>query len=254
MVGDVFPYLSFVEFKVVEALSIDANYTALADKCRGVHLVDDVENLTRLAFLRQHKQHLDVASRIEPLRVEHGDSTVGFLIDAAGYLLVMARDDEELYRTAPGVHHLVDAESGDAEHHIAINHFFQIMKHEVGRGYDEDVAKQNHTAQGDVAVFVHDGRDNIGASCASVERQAQAHATSTENGTDDARHKRLVLKQVHLVAQVGEKRQKQCEYADGINRLEAKAETQNPERCQQQEGVDAKVTYRHRHPQAPIQE
>ena len=34
-----------VELEVVEALTIDANHTALADKGGGVHLIDDVENL-----------------------------------------------------------------------------------------------------------------------------------------------------------------------------------------------------------------
>ena len=86
-----------VELKVVEALTIDTNHATLADEGVGIHLVDDVENLTRLAFFRQHKQHLDVVAGIETLGVEHGHSTVGLLIDAAGYLLIMSRYDEELH-------------------------------------------------------------------------------------------------------------------------------------------------------------
>ena len=86
-----------MEFEMVEALAIYTNDPALTDKGHWVHLVDDVENLTRLAFLRQHKQHLDVVAGIETLGVEHGHSTVRLLVDAAGYLLIMSRYDEELH-------------------------------------------------------------------------------------------------------------------------------------------------------------
>ena len=50
----------FVEFEVVEAFAIDTDHAALADESGGVYLVDDVENLTRLALLGQHEEHLDV--------------------------------------------------------------------------------------------------------------------------------------------------------------------------------------------------
>lgn len=77
---------------------------------------------------------------------------------------------------------------------------------------------------------------------------------AAENGSNDARHEGLVLQQVHLVAQVGEKRQKQGQHAYGIYRLQAEAETKHLERSQQQEGVDTKVAHGYRNPRTPIQQ
>ena len=106
-----------MEFEVVETLAIDTDHAALADKGGWVYLIDDVENLTRLALLGQYEEHLDVMARVESLRIEHGDATVWFLVDAAGDFLIVARDDEELHGTAAGVHHLVEG-CRKAESHV----------------------------------------------------------------------------------------------------------------------------------------
>ena len=79
-----------MKFEMVEAFAIDADHSALADESGGIHLVDDMENLTRLTFLGQHKEHFDVMAGIKALRIEHGDSTMRFLVDAAGDFFVMA--------------------------------------------------------------------------------------------------------------------------------------------------------------------
>ncbi len=78
-----------MELEMVEALAIHTNDPALTDKGHWVHLVDDVEDLTRLTLLCQDEKHLDAMAGIESLGIKHGHSTVRLLVDAAGYLLVM---------------------------------------------------------------------------------------------------------------------------------------------------------------------
>ena len=79
-----------VEFEVVKSFAVNTNHTTLADKSGGVHLVDDMENLTRLALLGQNEEHLDIIAGIETLCVEYCHPAVWLLVDAACYFLIMS--------------------------------------------------------------------------------------------------------------------------------------------------------------------
>ena len=86
---------------------------------------------------------------------------MGLTIDALADLLVLVGDDEELHRTAPGVHHLVDTEGRHVEHHIAVDHFLPVFQHEVGRGDDDDITDQDDPSEGNVTVLIDDGRNDV---------------------------------------------------------------------------------------------
>ena len=147
--------------KPVEALAIDADDGTLTDERVGVNLVDELEDLRALALLGQHEQHLHLSSAIETLSVDDGAATVRVEVDAVTDLLIPLGDDEELHASAHGVHHLVDTEGRDIQHHVTIDHLLPVAQHEIAARDNHHIADQDHPSQGDVTVFVDDGGNDI---------------------------------------------------------------------------------------------
>ena len=121
--------------EAVEAFAIDTDDGTLRNECRGVGIVDNLEDLCTLATLRQHKQHFHFLAGIEAMSIDHGATAVA-LVDASANLLIMIADDEELYASTHGIDDLVDTERRDIKHYIAIDDALPILQHEVGTGDD----------------------------------------------------------------------------------------------------------------------
>ena len=78
-----------MKLEMVETFAINTDDTTLADKCCGVNIVDDTENLPRLAFFGEHEEHLHFIARVKTLSINYCYTPVRFLVDATGNLLVM---------------------------------------------------------------------------------------------------------------------------------------------------------------------
>ena len=157
-----------LHLEAVEALAIDTDDGALRNEGRGVDVVDDLEDATALAPLGQHKEHFHVLAAVEAVSVDGGDASARLFVDALANLLVVLGNDEELHRTTHAVHHLVDAESRDVEHHVAVDDALPVAQDEVGAGNDDDVEQHDDTPERDVAILVDDGGDDVGAARGSV--------------------------------------------------------------------------------------
>ena len=151
-----------LHLEAVEALTIDADDSALRYECRGVNLVDELKNLGTLAALCQYEEHLHFFATIETVRVNGGASAMRIVVDTFANLLVFVGDDEELHTSSHGIDYLVDTECGDVEHHIAVDDALPILQHEITARDDNHVANQDDTPQRDVAILVDDGRHDIG--------------------------------------------------------------------------------------------
>ena len=107
-------------FEFIKSITIYANHCALADKGIRVYLADKAENGWSLALLGKHEEHLHILTGIETAGIHHRYSPIGISIDALAYLLILLRNDEELYTSTATVHHLVDAECLNTKNHLTI--------------------------------------------------------------------------------------------------------------------------------------
>ena len=114
-------------FHLVESLAIDTDDGTLRYEGMRVDHVDDVEDARRLVLAGEHKEHLHLAAAEEARAVDDGASAVRVEVDAAAYLLILLRDDEELYGTTHGVYHLVDTEGCDIEHNISVDNLLPVF-------------------------------------------------------------------------------------------------------------------------------
>ena len=111
--------LGFV-LNLIKTLAINTNHGTLTDKGMWIYLADKAENGWSLALLGKHEEHLHILTGIETAGVNHRYSSIGISIDALAYLLILLRNDEELYTSFSAVYHLVDAECLNAKNHITI--------------------------------------------------------------------------------------------------------------------------------------
>ena len=111
--------LGFV-LNLIKTLTINTNHGTLTDKGMWIYLADKAENGWSLALLGKHEEHLHILTGIETAGVNHRYSSISIYIDALAYLLILLRNDEELYTSTATVHHLVDAECLNAKNHITI--------------------------------------------------------------------------------------------------------------------------------------
>ena len=111
--------LGFV-LNLIKALAINTDNGTLTDKSIRVYLADKAENGWSLALLGKHEEHLHILTGIETAGVHHRYSSISIHVDALAYLLILLRNDEELYTSTTTVHHLVDAECLNAKNHITI--------------------------------------------------------------------------------------------------------------------------------------
>ena len=165
---------------------------------------------------------------------------MGLTVDALTYFLILVGNDEELHRTASGVHHLVDTESRHVEHHVAVDHLLPVFQHQIRRGDDDHVTDEDHASEGDVTVFVDDGRDDIRTTRGTVRSQSKTYARAAEHGTDDGSHERLVVEQVPVIIGI-DKRRGSRQHDDGVDGLHAELPAQNPQGRHQKHGIDTKI-------------
>ena len=111
--------LGFV-LNLIKTLAINTNHGTLTDKGMWIYLADKAENGWSLALLGKHEEHLYILTGIETAGVNHRYSSISIHVDALAYLLILLRDDKELYTSTATVHHLIDAECLNAKNHITI--------------------------------------------------------------------------------------------------------------------------------------
>lgn len=112
-------FLGFV-LNLIKTLAINTDNGTLTDKGMWIYLADKAENGWSLALFGKHEEHLHILTGIETAGIHHRYSPIGISIDALAYLLILLRNDEELYTPAATVHHLIDAECLNAKNHITI--------------------------------------------------------------------------------------------------------------------------------------
>jgi len=238
---------------MIEALAVDADDGALCHEGLGIDLVDEVEDDRRLALFGEAEEDLDGSLRIEPVAVERGAAAVGDLVDSLADLLPSLGDDKELDGAVEGVDDIVDAERDDEEQHVAVEHLLPVAQHHVARGDDRQVAEKDDVTQGDVAVLVDHRRHDIGAACAAACREAEAHARTHEHATDDARHELLVSEEVGVgAAEPLEDSGGHGEDCHGIDRLDAETPAEDHQSCDEQAGIDNKISVLGRDARAPV--
>ena len=112
-------FFAFI-FDFVKTFTIYANDGTLTDKGMWIYLADKTEDGRSLTLLGQHEQHLHILTGIKTAGIHHRYSSIRIHVDALAYLLILLRNDEELYTSTTTVHHLVDAECLNAKNHITI--------------------------------------------------------------------------------------------------------------------------------------
>ena len=173
--------MSYLE--TVETFAVNANDGTLRDECMGVYLVDKLENLGTFTTFGEHEEHFCLLSRVKTLGADDRTTTMRVLIDAFSYLFEFVGDNEELYTSAHGIHHLVKTEGRDVKHYVSVNHALPIFQYDVTRRDDENVANHDDTTERHIAILIDDGGDNVCSSRTSVIAQAQSDAASAEHRT-----------------------------------------------------------------------
>ena len=210
-------------FELIESFPIDSNDVCLCDECFGVYFVDNPEDRVALAALGHDEEHLHLMPRIEAMSLNDGSATVRKDCDPRGYLLIFVGDDKKLNAAVHDVHYLVYTVGCHDEHDISIDDLFEVVEHKIGRRDDDDIAHHDDAAKRYVAVLVHDSRDDICPPCGSVEGKTHAHATTAEDGTDEACHKRLVSEKVKTTRIAPGERRQRREQENGIDGLDTEA-------------------------------
>ena len=111
--------LGFV-LNLIKTLAINTDNGTLTDKGMWIYLADKAENGWSLALLGKHEEHLDFLTGIKTGGIHYGHTTVGIRVDALAYLLILLRNDKELYASSSAVHHLVDTECLNTKDYITI--------------------------------------------------------------------------------------------------------------------------------------
>lgn len=135
-----------MHFEFVEALTVYAYDVGLGYKGMRVNLVDDAEDYFAFTPLGHDEEHLHLMPSVEAASLDERGTPVGIDSYAAGYLLIFVGDDEKLHAASHGTYHLVDAETGHQQHHVAVDDFFPIVEYKVGGGDDDYVAEHDDTA------------------------------------------------------------------------------------------------------------
>mgnify|MGYP006927012451 FL=1 len=113
-------FLLSLVLNLIKAFAINTDNGTLTDKGMWIYLADKAENGWSLALLGKHEEHLHILTEIETAGVNHRYSSISIHVDALAYLLILLRNDEELYTSTATVHHLVDAECLNAKNYITI--------------------------------------------------------------------------------------------------------------------------------------
>ena len=113
-------FLLSLVLNLIKAFAINTDNGTLTDKGMWIYLADKAENGWSLALLGKHEKHLHILTGIETAGVNHRYSPISIHVDALAYLLILLRNDEELYTSSSAVYHLVDAECLNAKNYITI--------------------------------------------------------------------------------------------------------------------------------------
>ena len=111
--------LGFV-LNLIKTLAINTDNGTLTDKGMWIYLADKAENSWSLALPGKHGEQLHIQTGVETAGDHHRYSSISIHVDALAYLLILLRNDEELYTSTATVHHLVDAECLNAKNYITI--------------------------------------------------------------------------------------------------------------------------------------
>ena len=107
------------------------------------------------------------------MAVDDGTAALRPLVDGLADGLTLVGNDEKLDRTPHHVDGLVDEDDEDEQENVAINDHFPIVKNQVTRCDDDQIADENDMSERDVVVLVDHRRYRIGASCTGIARQSE---------------------------------------------------------------------------------
>ena len=67
------------------------------------------------------------------------------------------------------VNHLVYTVSSHDEHDITIDDLLKVVEDKIRRGDNDDIAHHDDATERDITILVHDGCNNIRATCVTIE-------------------------------------------------------------------------------------
>src|SRR5574344_175045 len=243
-----FFYFWYFHFDGIESFSEDTDDTTLTDKGVGVYRLDESEDIDTLSFLGQDTEYPHSLAGVPSVSVEDGDTMVHLCTDGIGYLLIFLAEYHKLYRLSAGVHHTVENvilyhHRSQTEHHLA-----PVAENRNGTADDDQIDKDEYTAEGYVVILVDDGCHDIRTTCTTVVEEHDSQGRTGHRTTDDERHEVLSGTQyLHHLA-VGTDHvflsgpEQYRQYQNGIDGLYHKLESQYFQSDENQHQVDDEVT------------
>ena len=152
-------------FEFVKTLTVHAYHVGLGNKSLGIYFVDDGKYHAAFPSLGHDKQHFNVVTGVEAVRLYHRCTAMREYCYSACYFLILVGYNKELYAASHRLCNLVDTKTRYPQHHIAVKHFFPIVKNKLGRADNHNIAQHHYSSQRNIAVFVHDSCNNVGSSC-----------------------------------------------------------------------------------------
>ena len=172
-------FLDF-HFHLIKSLAIHTDNGTLTYKGIRVDNLDDAEDGDALVLLGQNTEHLHLVARVPAMTVKNGYTMVHLRADGVGYLLIFLAEYHELHTLSLGVHHIVEYQvlyhhRTETEYHLS-NGVYRSkvglrIEDEERTAHDEEIHKDEHPAQRDVVIFVHDGGDDIRSTRTSIVQE-----------------------------------------------------------------------------------
>ena len=133
-------------FDFSESFAKDADDVALRYKGIGVNLLDQTEDLHRLALVGQYHQHLDVVLGVPTDAIEHRYTAVCLLGDAVGYAFILLGEDKELHRLTGTVDYVVEYQANDKERNKTKDDPSPVAKDKVTGGDNHGIGCHHHAS------------------------------------------------------------------------------------------------------------
>ena len=235
-----------LHFQFIESLAIDTLHIAHRHKGVGVNYLDGPENLKRLTLAGDAHQHVALGLRVPAFTGQHRH-TMPHLVDGVGDFGEVARENHELNRLALTVHHVVQRHTRDNQRGKTKHHAAPVVEHEIAGADNHHIAGHDHETQTYVAVFMHDGGDDVRAAGRTIAQEADCQTHAFKNGTDHAGHECLVLTNHLRKGSVGILHQTLCQpnqesqRQHSIDGLHAELPAQHLQCHNQKHGVDHQV-------------
>ena len=93
---------------------------------------------------------------------------MGFFRNAVGNLCIIFRKDKELYRLTGAVDYIVQNETDDKQGNETEYHSAPVVKDEIAWTDDNDITEHDHSSESNVLIFINNGCNDIGTTCAAV--------------------------------------------------------------------------------------